>query len=547
MAVGSLDSSYPIPSFSDMYPSTAVDLPRLEINMNMTMPINQHLLDRYASEEEALSEPEPDQGDHAFSPVISQRAAEADADADSDSDADSRSDSNLSAEDSGCESSSSNENVNSKLLSLSPRPSAKAASRPVSIDTIKRTSAHFDPECETRILDGDDPDDVIIEIPPTDDEPPIQSPVFLQPTVYVPDSPQVQRQTSSASKRVSLPLPAPGSPMFGYEEESGEGDVRVAEQVTYKPVTRPNLILISSFGRAGRTGLGMSGGSERERHALKTDVNVPPVEEPDGDGGVSPKTVPAPAPAYGASATITSLSEVPSIPYTFSPRGTKSRPTSIGRPKTSTLAEPTPEKATRGRMDSASTTNGIRRPPSARSLVSLARSTPNSPQPQPCPSIPAPYYSPPTFNRTRSGSTSTTMTTGHILRSQLKHAASPSMLSMSSRSIRSEVDADAESVYTVDSSATLVEENGNRSPGFKSLRKRASRGRALGRIRQKSSPSISAGASERERERGRLPTAGSGSGAGSTTAAATATAKGFVGFMLGRKKTVTTGSGTGSR
>lgn len=497
----------------DMYPTT--DLLRLDVNM--TMPMN-HLLDRYESEEEALSE--PDQGDHAFSPVISQRAAEAESESESDSNSD------LSADGSGCESTSSNENENesTRLLSLSPNPDPGGkASRPVSMDTIKCTSAQFD-KCQ--ILDRDDPDDVIIELPSTDDEVPIQSPVFLQPTVYVPESPdvQLQRQTSSASVSSSKRLSQPGSPMLGCSEEE-EGDVRVAEQVTYKPVTRPNLIIISSFGRAGTHGLGVSAEQKSDRRLSPADVSR---TEEDMDGGVSPKTVPT----YGASATITSLSEVPSIPYTFSSRpGTRSRPTSIVRPKTST-AGPGPEKGTRARLDSTSTNvNPIRRPPSTRSLASLARSTPNSPQPSP-----APYYSSPTFHRNRSGSSSTTMTTGHLLRSQLKHAASPSMMSMSSRSIRSEIDADAESVYTLDSSTTLADENPN--SGSKSLRKRASRGRALGRIRQKPSPSISASAAGSEH--GRPPTAGGTTAA--ATATATATAKGFMGFMLGRKKTVTTGS-----
>ncbi|KAL5335175.1 hypothetical protein BJX70DRAFT_375726 [Aspergillus crustosus] len=118
---------------------------------------------------------------------------------------------------------------------LSPFPSTGKTSRPVSmlsVDTVKRSStATFNTDSYT-ILDHDD--DMIIELPSPDPTTPLQSPLFLQPTVYVPSeiltSPRNSYRSSSSVSICS----------------DDESDVFVAEQVTYvEPLVKPNLILIS--------------------------------------------------------------------------------------------------------------------------------------------------------------------------------------------------------------------------------------------------------------------------------------------------------------
>ncbi|KAL3472520.1 hypothetical protein BJX99DRAFT_235289 [Aspergillus californicus] len=155
----------------------------------------------YESEEEAISESETG---HAFSPVDSSKSAEP----------------------------SPVESGRAFPRLLSPFPSIGKGSRPgsiMSMDTVKRSStATFVTESYT-IFDQDD--DMIIELPSPDTTAPLQSPIFLQPSVYVP-SPSARssfRSTSSMS-------------LFSDDES----DVRVAEQVTYvEPLAKPNLILIS--------------------------------------------------------------------------------------------------------------------------------------------------------------------------------------------------------------------------------------------------------------------------------------------------------------
>ncbi|KAL4863394.1 hypothetical protein BDV12DRAFT_177515 [Aspergillus spectabilis] len=115
---------------------------------------------------------------------------------------------------------------------LSPFPSTGKASRPVSMDTIKRSSTATFGTDSCTIFDHDD--DTIIELPSPDSTTPLQSPLFLQPTVYVPSEPLTSpRQSFRSSSSASI-----------YSDD--ESDVLLAEQVTYvEPLAKPNLILIS--------------------------------------------------------------------------------------------------------------------------------------------------------------------------------------------------------------------------------------------------------------------------------------------------------------
>ncbi|KAL4995362.1 hypothetical protein BDV10DRAFT_203084 [Aspergillus recurvatus] len=119
-----------------------------------------------------------------------------------------------------------------RLLSL---PSATKTSRPGSIDTVKRSSsATFVTEpCAIFDHDDDDDDEMIIELPSPDPTTPLQSPIFLQPSVYVPSEPLTSPRNSFNSS----------SSASTYSDN--ESDVFVAEQVTYVEHAKPNLILIS--------------------------------------------------------------------------------------------------------------------------------------------------------------------------------------------------------------------------------------------------------------------------------------------------------------
>ncbi|KAK1144426.1 hypothetical protein N8T08_005579 [Aspergillus melleus] len=169
----------------------------------------QHLPRRYESDEEDISEPELGGQENAFSPVESFKARDSDASADELSNAD-PAESNMAC-----------------LLSPLSTTTDKA-SRPVSMDTVKRSSSTTF-VADSYIFDHDD--DMIIELPSPDSTSPLHSPVFLQPNVYVPpESPASSRRSSSSSI---------------YSEDDNT-DLLVAEQVTYvEPCAKPNIILIS--------------------------------------------------------------------------------------------------------------------------------------------------------------------------------------------------------------------------------------------------------------------------------------------------------------
>lgn len=114
---------------------------------------------------------------------------------------------------------------------LSPFASGKA-SRPVSMDTVKRSSAATFVTEPCTIFDHDDDDDeMILELPSPDSTTPLQSPIFLQPSVYVPSEPLTSSRNSLRSSSSS------------YSDD--DSDVCVAEQVTYVEHAKPSIILIS--------------------------------------------------------------------------------------------------------------------------------------------------------------------------------------------------------------------------------------------------------------------------------------------------------------
>ncbi|RHZ57252.1 uncharacterized protein CDV56_108383 [Aspergillus thermomutatus] len=444
---------------------------------------NQQLLPRrYESEEEEISESEHGGHDNAFSPVDDTTGTFSD----------------MSTEELshvGVEPEPENRQVARLLASY---PSRGRKSRPVSIDTMKRSSnATF--AADSIVFDDDD-DDVIIELPSPDQISPLQSPIFLQPSVYIPPG----SPGSSAARSMRSP-----SPTSVFSEE--ETDVLVAEQVTYVgPISKPNLIQISpeqsyfppvasadekqdtsckhsssnaskdasegiySLRQAAKSQpLLIKGESERtnEKQLKRNSLAAA------GRSSASVRELKRIEPPK-SSATMQSLSEVPEIPQPLSPRS-RSRTFSGTR---ATPAEKLPSlyTAVRSRLPAES----LRRPPSLRSLSSasvlfsharhastsagLGARTPStsvshtrvsseqsSPlqtcrTPSPILQSSAPYYSSPTFSRDRSGSvysnssapTPTSYRPPHLVRNSTMHSFNSSY----SSSLRSEV----ESVHSVD-------------------------------------------------------------------------------------------------
>ncbi|KAL4953248.1 hypothetical protein BDW69DRAFT_184632 [Aspergillus filifer] len=131
--------------------------------------------------------------------------------------------------------SDSDQNVDRPALPrlLSPFPAEKS-SRPASMDTVKRSSSATFVTEPCTIFDNDD-DSMILELPSPDSTTPLQSPIFLQPAVYVPSEPLTSPRTSFHS------LSSSSASIYSDDDS----DVCVAEQVTYVEHAKPNLILIS--------------------------------------------------------------------------------------------------------------------------------------------------------------------------------------------------------------------------------------------------------------------------------------------------------------
>lgn len=408
--------------------------------------MNQQLLHRYESEEEDVSESEL--GQNAFSPVVSQRAAEP---FDSDLSADERS--NMDEYD--------RDHVPLRL----PPYSGPKDSRPVSMDTIKRSSAATFVG-ETFFLGHDD--DMVWELPSPDTSSAHRSSMFLQPTVYVPEQ--------------LKPLPErPPSPSASILSEE-QPDLLVAEKVTYmEPDTRPNLIIISPFARSfSETQLNIKR-AHRNSSVVGGNVEIPWSTSKDGQFDqrklrpVSTQVGPTDV-ELSPKSTEPDVTALPSISY-------RPRPMSFSRPRT-----PQPEKSSLS-VRSRLVPELPLRPPSMRSMRSMSSaslsytpSAPTSPmpseasyqsyhRPQKSGSFSSlsrtasalPNYSSPKFYRDRTGSSYSSSSTGHrspsLLRNEtVKHSVTSSISTASMRS-------DADSVYNLDQSA----EDG------KGLKKKASR------------------------------------------------------------------------
>ncbi|RAH49258.1 uncharacterized protein BO95DRAFT_13069 [Aspergillus brunneoviolaceus CBS 621.78] len=426
--------------------------------------LNQQLLPRqYESEEEETSESELGSHDHAFSPIKTAGPYDSDMSADEVSSVNSPQ-------------SPSDQTAFARLLST--HAATGKTSRPVSLDTVKRSSGTtFVPESYM----FDDDDDVIIELPSPGSTSPLRSPVFLQPTVYQPPQSLRHQRRSRSSSPCSV---------YSLDDSVDDSDVCVAEKVTIvEPIAKPNLILISPV------------------------TDGPVVEEPEPMSAISATTEPDRYPSgkglYSLNQAIKSqplLSErrpdpafylkrgslqlhgryagqhprradtdpfvapraLADVPETPQPTNMRSQSMAVNRPKTS--AEHVANRGPKGSL--------LRRPPSMQTVhggyspfpprhtsnhaadeshsrsVSLSHSFAGSDYSLPSSrtSSPVPYYSSPTFNRHRSGSTySTSSMPGNrgfrppTAAASLMHSSTASSV-YSASSLRSEV----ESVYSLD-------------------------------------------------------------------------------------------------
>lgn len=463
----------------------------------------QLLLRRYESDEEEISESEHGGHDNAFSPVDDTTGTFSD----------------MSTEElsRGAEPEAENRQVDQRLA---PYPLNGRKSRPVSIDTVKRSSnATFAPD--SIVYDDDDDDDVIIELPPPDQMSPLQSPIFLQPTVYVP--PGSPRSTAARPMR----SPSPTS-VFSVEET----DVLVAEQVTYvEPISKPHLIQISpeqsyfppvaaadakqdtfckhssrntsddscegiySLRQAAKSQPLLSTGESNGANAKQLKRNSVSVAGRSSGSVRELKRIEVPK----STATTQSLSEVPEIPQPLSPRS-RSR-TFSGARASPAQKLPSLYTAVRSRLPAES----LRRPPSLRSLSSasvllsharhastsagLDTRTPStfashtrvsseqsSPlqtcrTPSPIFQNSRPYYSSPTFCRDRSGSvysnSSAPTPTSYRPPPPVRYSTMHSLKSSYSSSLRSEV----ESIHSVEASEPVDQAGKSTMSRKKSLKR----------------------------------------------------------------------------
>ncbi|KAB8234787.1 uncharacterized protein BDW43DRAFT_318731 [Aspergillus alliaceus] len=407
----------------------------------------QHLPRRYESEEEDISESEMGGHDHAFSPVESYEPSNADI--------------------------SESEIERPGFPRLLPTYSSSGkTSRPVSMDTIKRSSGTTF-VADSYIFEHDD--DVIIELPSPDATSPLQSPIFLPPSVYVPSESPVSTRPQSLASLSSASM---------YPDD--ESDVLVAEQVKIvEPIAKPNLILISPV-------------SEHSSSPFKDTVPTPNTTKSDASENVSQglyshRRAATSQPLLwnkwdrdsaqdealkrgsmhlttreleqlptGSGATIRLPVEVPQLPP---PMTQRTHSMTFSRPATAVS-----EKFPSSELHSRRPTDILRRPQSIRSLSSASlpffhgRHTPTSadddsrtrsmsythssarsihgiPSQSSCPpsrtASPSPYYSSPSFTRERSGSSysSSSFSRPHPLKK-----ASTSSSIYSSSSLRSEVE-----------------------------------------------------------------------------------------------------------
>ncbi|KAE8421119.1 hypothetical protein BDV36DRAFT_248221 [Aspergillus pseudocaelatus] len=419
----------------------------------------QHLPRRYESDEEDISESEMGGHDNAFSPVEAYEP--------------------------------SNPDINESEIERPGFPrflptysSSGKTSRPVSMDTIKRSSATTF-VADSYIFEHDD--DVIIELPSPDATSPLQSPIFLPPSVYVPSEspvstrPQSLASTSSAS-------------MYSDDEDS---DLLVAEQVKIvEPIAKPNLILISPVSEyspspfkdstpkpnttkdisneSGSQGVYSHRRAAASQPLLWNKWDQPPAKNEAlkrGSMHLTTRDLDR-LPMVASGPIVSSPVEVPELP---SPMTLPTHSMTFPRPATAVSEKVSSEGHSRRPTDI------LRRPPSIKSLSSAsipffhsrqaptsagadsrtrsmsythssARSVQGLPLQSSCPpsrtASPSPYYSSPSFTRERSGSTYSTSSYSRAptpLRQPLKKTSTSSSI-YSSSSLRSEV----ESVRSLD-------------------------------------------------------------------------------------------------
>ncbi|TPR08797.1 Beta-ketoacyl synthase, N-terminal domain family protein [Aspergillus niger] len=408
--------------------------------------LNEQLLPRrYESEEEETSESEYGAHDHAFSPIKTAGPFDSDTSAD---------------ELSNVNSPESPVDKSSFARLLSAYPSGKQ-SRPVSMDTVKRSSG------TTFVPDSyifDDEDDVIIELPSPSATSPLQSPIFLQPTVYQPPASPPSQQSRSPSPALS--------------ESDEETDVLVAEQVKFvEPCAKPNLILISP----------VTDGSVVEEPEPMSAVSAVSADVPDrfpsGQGiySLNQGTKSQPllsdkrpdylahmkrgslqlhgkyakqAPKRADTDPFTMPRALADVPETAQAMAMRSRAMTWNRPQTRTPAYPGDEFHARSTSVSHSIASSDMSQPPSRT------------------SSPAPYYSSPTFNRHRSGSSySVSSVPGNIaqrppLRNSIMKSSTASSV-YSASSLRSEV----ESVHSLEPRETAEPEVAKTARRKKSFRR----------------------------------------------------------------------------
>ncbi|KAE8379719.1 hypothetical protein BDV26DRAFT_258715 [Aspergillus bertholletiae] len=418
----------------------------------------QHLPRRYESDEEDISESEMGGHDHAFSPVEAYEPSHSD--------------------------SNESEIERPGFPRLLPTYSSSGkTSRPVSMDTIKRSSATTF-VADSYIFEHDD--DVIIELPSPDATSPLQSPIFLPSSVYVPSESPVSTRPQSLASISSASV---------YSDD--DSDLLIAEQVKIvEPIAKPNLILISPV-------------SERSPSPFKDSASTPNMTQDNlntsgAQGVYSHRRAAASQPLLWSRSdqnsakkealkrgsmhlTTRDLERLPMVasgPIVSSPVEVPELPSPMTLP-THSMAFPRPATAVSERISSEAysrrPTDILRRPPSIKSLSSAslpflhsrqaptsagadcrtrsmsythssARSVHGLPLQSSCPpsraASPSPYYSSPSFTRERSGSTYSTSSFSRAptpLRQPLKKTSTSSSI-YSSSSLRSEV----ESVHSLD-------------------------------------------------------------------------------------------------
>ncbi|KAJ5776934.1 hypothetical protein N7520_000180 [Penicillium odoratum] len=348
-----------------MYESTSLDLHRLS---------RQRLHKRYESDEEDVSE--SDAGpDLVPSLVGSNRAGTIDSD--------------LSAD----ENSHTDPDSDREEHLLAPFPVAKRP-RPVSMDTVKRSSDATFAE-NTRVFDPEE--QMVLEIPLPESPPELDSNLYLQPAIYVsPNTPPTNRRSRSSSP----------SSIFSVEN----AEIQVARKIIMmEPPTRPTLVFINSLGSRSkgsraRPSHSRTRGNTRNRESrifdgkLEGSLQVPrltdvkPTSSPrisehstDRDG--STHTTPdlstlhedTLAVLQSTSATISSVSDIPVLPYF--PPSPRQQPQSCLRQRPRTSGSEKPFTTLTARSSRRPTESGLR-PPALRSNSNCSTPSPSfSPRP----------------------------------------------------------------------------------------------------------------------------------------------------------------------